>query len=210
MKKFISLLLVCAMLIAATPVIQAAEAPTWEGRFDYLGGGYYYDGWAFRPYKDIVVRQNSPDFSWPRIPEATSYDLIVCADENLSEIKYERKNLKLNVYNFPYTFDVGEYWWAVRFTTDDGISEWTEASKFFVPKDAYIYTLPEMEDVVSQIPESHPRLGVTQETLEEFRTYKNTSKEAKLYYENLVDTVKNDMATEIPKEPFNVSDADAE
>ena len=144
------------MILAVCPSAFAAEAPTWEGRFGYIGDGYYYDGWPFRPYKDTVVRQNSPDFSWPRIPEALSYDLIVCTDENLKEVKYEKQGLAINVYNFPYTFDVGEYWWSVRFKTENGVSEWYPASKFFIPKDAYIFTLPEVDDILSLIPESHP------------------------------------------------------
>lgn len=204
-KKLICLFLILSAFLAVCPAAFADGSPSWEERFDSIG---YYIGWPFKPYKDTIVEQNAPDFSWPYMKEAISYDLIVCTDESLSEIKYERRGLTANYYNFPHTFDVGEYWWSVRFTTAAGTSEWSEASKFFVPKDAYIFTLPEMDDLVSMIPKTHPRLGVTQENIEEFRTYKNIEGPSKLYYENLKESVKNDMATEIPGEPFEVSDAD--
>ena len=44
----------------------------------------------FRPFDNYHTFQNPPDFSWPWVENAESYDLIVCRDRELKDIAYSR------------------------------------------------------------------------------------------------------------------------
>lgn len=201
MKKKITLLMLAAsLMLSLVPNLAFSEA-TWADRRPA-----FLDEWPWKPPADYISQQNSPDFTWPRVPRATAYDLIVCADEALTDIKYEKRGITANYYNFPHTFEPGTYWWSVRYHCGEGISEWSPASRFLLVPDAYEFVLPEMGNVVEMIPESHPRLVITRDGLEEFRQIKYTT--GKAYYENLKATVARYMASPYPEEPYDVKDSD--
>ena len=49
----------------------------------------------FRPVDKYVSQQNPPTFTWPYVAGA-EYDLIICSDNKLSNVKYSKNRLKDN------------------------------------------------------------------------------------------------------------------
>lgn len=123
----------------------------------------------FKPVHKYATMQNSPDFSWPMIDGAEKYDLIVCTDEELTDIKYSKYDLDWHYYNFPTTFEPGTYWWAVRYHKGDAVSPWSAARRFRLDPDAYEFVVPNLDELVERVPESHPRIFFTQDTIEDFK-----------------------------------------
>jgi len=131
----------------------------------------------FKPAHQYGSMQNPPDFTWPLIDNAYSYDIVVCADQELNNVVYSKNEIKYSYYNFPYAFEPGTYWWAVRFRTTEGgkPSEWSVARRFRIDPSAHEYLVPEdFGTVVSSIPQSHPRIWFTDDTIDDFKTLKNT------------------------------------
>ena len=94
--KLISLITLAAFVIGICPAAFAADKMTWEGRVTaYRDNG---SEWPFKPPADYISSQNSPDFTWPYIPYATGYDLIVASDKEMQNIKYSAYDIKNNCY----------------------------------------------------------------------------------------------------------------
>ena len=51
----------------------------------------------FMPKDGYVSYQNPPDFTWCSVKEAEKYDIIVCADKELKEVKYSKYGLIYNL-----------------------------------------------------------------------------------------------------------------
>ena len=158
----------------------------------------------FRPADQYVSKQNSPDFLWPYINGAQKYDLIVCSDPELKDIKYQKYDLEKNFYTFPTTFETGvHYYWAVRWYDGREYSEWSNPRRFRIDPDAQEFVYPGPEAIAARIPQGHPRIYATPDTLEEVRSWKDTNEHSKLAYENIVGTAKGYLADkQIPDEPI--------
>ena len=97
----------------------------------------------FAPADKYVSEQNSPDFMWPYVTDAEKYDLIVCSDPQLKDIKYYAYNLTNNFYTFPNTFYEGVYYyWAVRYFDGTEYSDWSNARRFRIKPGAYEFAYP--------------------------------------------------------------------
>lgn len=193
-KRIISLVMVLCIVFPLGIAFSEETQPKWEDR------EIKYDvEWPWKPPADYISEQNAPDFTWPKVGHAISYDLIICSDNRLENIKYEKRDLKNNYYNFPYTFEPGTYWWSVRYRCKDGYSEWSPALRFLLRPDAYRFVLPDISEALKLIPEGHPRLVTTGEELEEFRKLKDSTGYS--YYENLKNTVAGYMAEPMMTEP---------
>jgi len=144
----------------------------------------------FRPSDKYVTDQNPPDFRWQYVEGAKSYELIVSKSDDLSSPVHKAENLTTNYYNFNYTFETGvNYWWAVRFTDKDGnVSDYSAPRRFRISPDAMEYTVPPVEELLSRIPDSHPRILTTPDTLDEIRTYKYRSDYSKKAYNGQINS----------------------
>ncbi len=141
----------------------------------------------FRPENNYVSSQNAPDFLWPAVNGAESYELKVCSDAELTDIKYEVKGRKYNMYTFPHTMETGvDYYWSVRYKTAAGYGTWSDARRFRIAPDAHEFVYPGIEEVAKNIPESHPRIYVTQETLSEVRSWKDKNEYTKRIYDKII------------------------
>ena len=158
--------------------------------------------WPFRPEKDYQSRQNPPDFSWPYIPEAVAYDLKICRDLQLQQIAYQATGLNTNYYNFPASFESGTYYWSVRYHTENGVSAWTEASRFLILPDAAEYRVDSIDTMLSKIPASHPRIAVGQTNLEQFRKLPGGQN----YADEMTANVRAYMKEPMPTEPTTTED----
>ena len=158
--------------------------------------------WPFRPAKDYQSQQNPPDFSWPYIEDAVSYDLRVSRDPQMVEIVYRAENLENNYYNFPNPFETGIYYWSVRYRTEDNISEWTTPSRFLILPDAGEFTVSPIEDMLKKIPAGHPRIAVAQEELEAYRQIEA----GQSFIDGLVTEVRDFMSESMPEEPAAIDE----
>ena len=167
-----SLILAIVMIFTAIPAVFAADEvkPTLSLPEAFVKIGTPVGTQTpFKPEHKYGSMQNAPDFTWPAISGAEKYDLIVCSDEELTDIKYSKYDLKWHYYNFPNTFEPGTYYWAIRYYIGNEVSPWSAARRFRIDPDAYEFTVPETEKLVSDIPVSHPRIWVTQETMSDFK-----------------------------------------
>lgn len=128
----------------------------------------------FKPAHKYASMQNPPDFTWPAIKNAEKYDLIVCSDEALKNIKYSAYGLKYHYYNFRQSFEAGTYYWAVRYYLPNNAtpSVWSVSRRFRLDPDASEFVVPEnMSDITGRVPKTHPRIWMTQETIGDFRNF---------------------------------------
>lgn len=169
MKKLIkitSLILILSMVLSVS-----ASAFSWpELRKDGLD-------MPFMPKDKYVTDQNPPDFRWQYVEGAKSYKLVVSKNEDLSSPVYEKEGITTNYYNFDQTFEPGvTYWWGVKYTTDSkNWSEYSTARRFRMSPDAMEFTVPDIDTLLGRIPNSHPRILTTPDTLDEIRSFKNQS-----------------------------------
>ena len=195
MKRKISLFLIFILLFNLTlPLSVFAADLKWPT--DYKLSGLEM---PFFPYDKYETMQNPPDFSWSAVTTADSYDLIVCKDENLSEIVYEKKDIKRNFYNFESAFEIDTYYWSVRYKQGNKYSEWAPARRFRISPDASEFPVPSPEVLASRIPKEHPRLWM-KDGLSAFRKHGETP-EGRAYIERLQKYVEEHMNDEVPKEP---------
>lgn len=148
---------------------------TWDKELDKPG--YIM---PFMPKDGYVSHQNPPDFTWCGIAGAEKYDIIVCADRELKDIKYSKYGLIYNFHNFGTVFEVGvEYYWAVRYYKDGIPTEWSEPRKFRIHPDACEFPVPPVEELLKNIGKSHPRICTTADGLAAFRQKREENATAK-------------------------------
>ncbi len=200
LKRILSIILVLCMLLTMSVTALASKA---DGRivpyphYDYNNPNIYDQGWTdagfefyvpatmlsphtpFRPEQMYVSEQNPPDFMWPNNDKADYYDLIVCSDENLENIVYKKEKIPTNFYNFEHTFETGvNYWWSVRFNENGKDGGWSDSRRFRIQPDAYEFTVPDLDTLMSRIPKEHPRVYTTKAELENFRTLADSDSNA--------------------------------
>ncbi|MEG2670125.1 MAG: DUF4962 domain-containing protein, partial [Oscillospiraceae bacterium] len=158
-KKFriISSVLVSLMLLNAFGafglVFAEEKVIEWPTEYNMNGAEM-----PFYPRADYTCEQNPPDFSWPFVKDAESYDLKVCRDAELTDIAYEKKDIKTNYFNFDKVFECGTYFWSVRYKTKKDVSAWQVARRFRIDKDAYPFPVPSVDEMISNIRKTHPRV----------------------------------------------------
>lgn len=131
----------------------------------------------FRPVDNYTCEQNPPDFSWWKVDDAVSYDLIVCRDRELTDIAYEKRGITDYYYNFETPFAPGVYYWSVRYNLPQRTGwpaingEWQPARRFLVEDDAFLFPVPDVTQTVNSITrQAHPRFFAGAGTKEEFRS----------------------------------------
>ncbi|MBO9604552.1 MAG: DUF4962 domain-containing protein [Paenibacillaceae bacterium] len=129
----------------------------------------------FAPADSLVTSQNPPDFHWPAIAGADTYDLQVSRSASVSTAVYENQTLTVNYYNFPHVFDAGTWYWRVRYHTPaDGWSEWSAIRKFRIEETNVPFVVPPIGQIRSRIDSSHPRIWTNAATLDDFRQLSQT------------------------------------
>ena len=128
-KRLISFVLM--LLILATSSLAFAEEWVQEPV------GHYGAHMPYRPSDNYNCDQNPPDFSWPAIEGALTYEVKVTTDIARENVVFEAKDIPYNVYNFSKAFDPGIYYWSLRYKTADGYSSWNDVGRFRVDKNAF-------------------------------------------------------------------------
>ena len=198
-KSILSFLIIISIVLDLCPVAYAA-APSLPDSFTSLSAKV---GAAspFKPIHMYASMQNPPDFTWPQITGAYSYDIKVCSDEALTTTVYSANDIKYSYYNFRYTFTPGTYWWAVRYRTKAGgeASDWSVARRFRIDPSAHEYIVPDFKEVAASIPKTHPRIWFTEDTIDEFIEQKNTNKGYTIYH-NIVNRTQTHMTEEFEED----------
>lgn len=172
MRRIVSFLTVLTVLFSSTSCFQIfAEDAKLELPDYFIDKSIDNIGYVtpFKPYDKYGCMQNPPDFTWPEIKNAEKYDIIICSDEEMNDIKYSKYDLDYHGYNFPYTFDPGTYYWSVRYGIGDKVSDWSAPRRFRIDTDAYEFVIPDGEQLLNTVPTTHPRIWFTQDTVEDFR-----------------------------------------
>lgn len=216
LKKLTSLILSVSMILGACSVVNAKDY-SWEDISTKTGVYITSDGVSmpWKPANGYLSRQNPPDFTWPYVNKATSYDLRICTRPYPNDGKvYGVDGLTVNYHNLNQTLETGKvYYWFVRYHKADGSSDWSEPRKFTIDPDAHIFTVESIDDIMKKVPSSHPRIFTTLDNstndyiynLKEFRELKETTEigaEVAKYYINSAKKYANNNA--IDDEPVNI------
>ena len=160
--------LIVAVTLFASTLVFAAEEP-WDATYDH--GGLVIQ---FQPIENYVCEQNPPNFKWGYVKDATSYELIVAKDPELKDVVFQKAGYTTPFANPGETFETGvPLYWAVRYASIKGSSNWSTVRKFRIDPDAHVYIHPELSEMIENIPNAHPRAYLNPDELEEFRNLKN-------------------------------------
>lgn len=204
MKKApVSMVIILCMLLSVLSFPVYAGEAEWE---NYKKDNLMYH--RFLPEDQYVSMQNPPTFRWPFVGDSAVYEVVVCADEALTDIKYQQSGITTNFYQFANTFETGvPYYWAVRYTNSGNVSEWSQARRFRIDPDASEFVVDDIDSVLSRVPASHPRIFTRPEKVNELRNLKNTSETSRMALEWLKNRVDGYLAAgEIPAEPADKTD----
>ena len=179
LTKVVSILVVFAMLMPTFAFGADVKQP-WD--YDYNHSG---TAMPFTPTEGYVSQQNPPDFKWGFKKEAVSYELIVAKDAALKEVVFSKADLDLPYLSIDKTLETGiPLYWAVRYKDKAGkLSTWSTVRKFRIDPDAYEYVVPDIDVIMQNIPNSHPRTYVGEGGIEAFRAIKDNNDTAALTYD---------------------------
>lgn len=201
LKVIISIILIFTMLSGFMTAFAAGGKATLELPFKWTQLQPEMDSYTpFKPPHNYSSMQNPPDFTWTDVKGATSYDIVIARDEALTDIAYLAEGLQWHYYNFPYSFEPGVYWWAVRYYVGKQFSDWCVPKKFRIDPEAREFTVPPVEEISKLIPNTHPRMWVTPDTIDEFRKRFETE-EGKAIYDGVLKTADTYIKAGIPEEP---------
>ncbi len=126
--------------------------------------------WGFRPADGAVSKTNPPAFSW-RPQRGVDWELLVSDAAEKSRTIYRRSGIQINVHCPPESFPPGRYTWRYRGKNKDGaFTQWSAQRTFTIGEDAVNMPLPPREELLSRIPEAHPRLFLRPEKLPQLRS----------------------------------------
>ena len=152
---------VCIGLLTLTPGISRAvtldETPAAEGE------------WGYRPAEGAVSNVTPPSFSW-RPQKGLEWEIEVARDSSFKTVEYRADGIIFNVHCPPRTLPSGTYSWRYRGRGADGsVTDWSTARTFTVAPNASVMPLPLRGELLSRIPETHPRLFVRPEKIDTLR-----------------------------------------
>lgn len=198
MKRILCLILTLCIIIPCLPVFAAGEL-SWD-----MPQGYYKQAvMQIRPVDNYHCYQNSPSFTWP-IVYGSTYELVLANNKELTDIAYEVKDIKVNVYTFPHTLEAGkDYYWAVRYKLNGKYSVYTEPRRIYIDEQAFEYTVPPISDIGSML-KDHPRF-YTQNDFEKMKSIDKTTAEYQTF-KKIVDAKVNS-GTHTPSSAGDLSTA---
>lgn len=153
---------ICLLMILAASVAGAAlvpdETPAGPGE------------WGFRPPDGKVSAVNPPGFVWRPQKDAATYEMQIASDANFDTVIHEAGELQLDCHCPSEPLKPGTYYWRFRYTTTDGqISDWSSIRSFTVDENSTIFPMPTRQELLSRIPQKHPRLFLRPEDIEDYR-----------------------------------------
>lgn len=185
--RIIATIVAVAMAVSLLPVMAFGAEVSWP----VINGT---NNMPFMPPHNYVSEQNPPNFTWFRVNGTNvTYELEVYEGyiwEDASKLRvYNKSGIVRNYFNMPQTLTSGKYyWWRVRFHKGEDTGAWTEARRFRIDPDAYEFVTPDIDTLLSRIPQGHPRILATPDTLEEFKSYKDSNETSYNVYKSFVNS----------------------
>jgi len=140
---------------AATPKLD--ERPTEPGT------------WGYRPDEGAVSQTDPPSFSW-QPQQGLTWEIQCARGSDFSDVVYQRAGIEFNVHCPPRTFGPGRYTWRYRgIDRNGGATGWGRSRTFTIASDAVSLPMPERSELIARIPDTHPRLFVRPEKVDELR-----------------------------------------
>lgn len=194
-KKLISFVLILSLALTTT----FAFADEWV----QVPTGHFGAHMPYRPSDNYNCDQNPPDFSWPAIEGAVSYEVKVTTDIAREHIVHEAKDIPYNVYNFSKAFEPGIYYWSLRYKTAEGYSSWKNVGRFRIDKNAFLYEVGTIGEITSKIPDEHPRAYFNKGDVAKLRdAYRNTELKDNVDIKSIISTADSYVSGGFIKEPL--------
>ena len=154
----------CTMWMAATASIVSAAAPV----LDQSPAGD--EQWGYRPHEGSTSETSPPSFSWRPQKGIVAWQLQCQRDGSTGRFEYHADEIEFNVHCPPTGFPAGEYRWRYRgFDQEGAATNWSRSRQFSISRDAVSMPMPTRAELLSRIPETHPRLFVRPEDLPRMR-----------------------------------------
>ncbi|HPD17046.1 MAG TPA: DUF4962 domain-containing protein [Planctomycetota bacterium] len=126
--------------------------------------------WGFRPTEGEASDVNPPGFVWRPQKGAASYEFEVSRDAAFAQPGYRAEGLHYNAHCLPKPLERGPWHWRFRYKNGRGEpSAWSQVRAFTVAENAVEFPMPPREELLSRIPQAHPRLFVRPEQLAALR-----------------------------------------
>ncbi|MFP4248707.1 MAG: DUF4962 domain-containing protein [Armatimonadota bacterium] len=109
---------------------------------------------------------NPPTFRWP-LSGKDDYVVQVARSAGFDEIVAEHET-SLTFWRPLEPMSPGEYFWRYRGSSWPA-GAWSAVEHFVVSEDAVAWSLPPWEESIARVPDEHPRLWLTDETLADLR-----------------------------------------
>jgi len=160
----------------------------------------------YRPAANSIVTTNPPSFIWVPVAGVSSYILEYSSHPSFPPAATTRiEGIKLSIYTPAATLETDETWyWRVYGVDKNGrLTAPTQVRSFKISSQAVQMPLPDLADVRRQIPRSHPRLFVTEQTLPEWQAARDIDTLRRILWRNI--NTRAIMATfdPLPPEPPN-------
>jgi len=158
--------------------------------------------WGFRPQDQSRSPTNPPSFTWRPQREAVTYQLQCSQDPSFQEVFYGVKHLTYPCHRPPETFPLGRSYWRLRFLdSKEEASEYSQVRSFLITEKAADFPMPEREELLARIPDTHPRLFLRPEQLPRLKEL--AQGKLRKQYEGLVDRCEKLLSDPPPtKEPL--------
>ncbi len=126
--------------------------------------------WGFRPAEGSVSERTPPSFTWRPQPGAVRYQVEVARDRDFTDLVHRSSGVTYPVHCPSETFPSGVFYWRFRYSDEEiRVSPWSQTRRFSIAVNAVPFPLPGMAELVSRIPDSHPRLFVRPEQIRPLR-----------------------------------------
>ncbi|NLN29076.1 MAG: DUF4962 domain-containing protein [Firmicutes bacterium] len=159
----------------------------------------------YTPADGAVVTINPPSFIWVPVPGAIRYTLEYSTEPDFpAQSTVIVEDIDRSIYTSSAPFDTEPTWyWRVKGVDAQGNeSPYSTTRAFRIAHDAPIFPLPDLASLRAQIPTTHPRLYVTQETLPQWRQRINTEPLLRLVWNDLrIQAFASTVATPSPEPP---------
>ncbi len=124
----------------------------------------------YSPQEGETVKVTPPGFVWLPEEGAVSYILQCSIDREFRHKHYEKKDITLNIHCPPAPFTPGTWFWRYTYVTKDGQrAQWSRTRSFTIDKDAVSFPQPTLNDLLTRLPEEHPKLFLRPEEVQSFR-----------------------------------------
>ena len=122
--------------------------------------------WGFRPADGAASERNPPAFSWRPQEGAARYTLQIAPDDSFERVEYQASGVEFSVHCPSEALQRGTWSWRFRFEDASGrASDWSRVRHFEIGPDSTVFPFPSRDELLSRVPDAHPRLFLRPENV---------------------------------------------